>query len=96
MSNDGGRSLLINNTNVIRTENIEVRTFDSFNIKMNVEDNKLNEGASKTLKQLNYSSILFYFILFYFILFYFILFYFILFYFILFYFILFYFILFIN
>ena len=67
VSNDGGGSSLINNTNVIRTENIEVRTLDSFNIKnigfikMDVEDNELNvlKGAIETLKQSNYPSILF-------------------------------------
>jgi FkbM family methyltransferase len=67
VSNDGGGSSLINNTNVLSTENIEVRTLDSFNIKnigfikMDVEDNELNvlKGAVETLKQSNYPKILF-------------------------------------
>jgi FkbM family methyltransferase len=77
VSDDGGGSTLhggssgddsdINNTRVLKTENIEIKTLDRFNItnisfiKMDVEDNELNvlRGGLKTLKNSNYPKILF-------------------------------------
>jgi FkbM family methyltransferase len=73
VSNDGGGSTLHggsgsdSNTNVLKTEIIEVKTLDRFNItnisfiKMDVEDNELNVllGSLNTLKNSNYPKILF-------------------------------------
>ena len=73
VSDDGGGSTLHggsdNNSNnrILKTENIEVKTLDRFNItnisfiKMDVEDNELNvlRGGLKTLKNSNYPKILF-------------------------------------
>jgi FkbM family methyltransferase len=67
VSDDGGGSTLLGSTSVLKTENIEVKTLDRFNItnisfiKMDVEDNELNvlRGGLKTLKNSNYPKILF-------------------------------------
>jgi FkbM family methyltransferase len=69
VSDDGGGSTLHSgsNTNVLKTETIEVKTLDRFNItnisfiKMDVEDNELNVllGSLNTLKNSNYPKILF-------------------------------------
>uniref|UniRef100_A0A6C0JL80 Methyltransferase FkbM domain-containing protein n=1 Tax=viral metagenome TaxID=1070528 RepID=A0A6C0JL80_9ZZZZ len=67
ISNDGGGSSLHANSNILREEEIEVRTLDSFNIenigfiKMDVEDNELYvlHGAVETLEKNNYPPILF-------------------------------------
>jgi len=67
ISNDGGGSSLHASSNVLREEEIEVRTLDSFNIKnigfikMDVEDNELYvlQGAIETLEKNNYPPILF-------------------------------------
>ena len=69
ISVDGGGSTLHidNETNVLNTEEIEVRTLDSFNIenicfiKMDVENNELQVllGSETTLKRSNYPKILF-------------------------------------
>jgi FkbM family methyltransferase len=68
VSNDGGgSSLFANNSNVLKTEQIQINTLDSFNlgnigfIKMDVEENELFvlKGALNTLKQSNYPTILF-------------------------------------
>lgn len=66
---DGGCSSLHNNENknIIKKEEIEVRTLDSFNIinigfiKMDVEDNELEvlKGSCQTLKKSGYPKILF-------------------------------------
>jgi FkbM family methyltransferase len=65
---DGGcSSLHRNNTNNLETEEIEVRTLDSFNIdnigfiKIDVEDNELQtlQFSQKTLEKSNYPKILF-------------------------------------
>jgi FkbM family methyltransferase len=68
VSNDGGGSTLhSNNMNVLKEEEIEIKTLDSLNItnigfiKMDVEDNELFvlKGSIETLKQSNYPIILF-------------------------------------
>jgi len=69
VSNDGGGSSLLpgNDEQVLREENIQVRTLDSFElrnvgfIKMDVENNELNvlRGALDTLRESNYPTILF-------------------------------------
>ena len=68
ISNDGGGSTLhTQNCDVLKTEEIEIKTLDSFNIdnigfvKIDVEDNELQvlEGAQNTLKNSNYPKILF-------------------------------------
>ena len=74
VSDDGGGSTLHGGSGssdskirVLKTENIEVKTLDRFNItnirfiKMDVEDNELNVlmGGLKTLKNSNYPKILF-------------------------------------
>jgi len=74
VSDDGGGSTLHSNTGnntdnhkILKTETIEVKTLDRFNItnisfiKMDVEDNELNvlQGALTTLKNSNYPKILF-------------------------------------
>ena len=73
VSNDGGGSTVICNTNttnnipILDTEKIEIRTLDSFTIenigfiKMDVEENELNVlyGSKDTLKNSNYPKILF-------------------------------------
>jgi FkbM family methyltransferase len=68
ISDDGGGSTLHNNNyNVLNTEEIEIKTLDSFNIdnigfiKIDVEDNELQvlEFAQTTLKNSNYPKILF-------------------------------------
>jgi hypothetical protein len=67
-SNDGGGSSLQTFADpVLAQEQVEVRTLDSYNfqnigfIKMDVEDNELNvlKGATQTIKQNNYPTILF-------------------------------------
>jgi FkbM family methyltransferase len=66
-SDGGGSSLHANNQRVLREEQIEVKTLDSFEIneigfiKMDVEDNELYvlQGAIETLKRSNYPPILF-------------------------------------
>lgn len=69
ISNDGGGSSLFvkNNTPILKTEMIEIRTLDSFNltnvgfIKIDVEENELFvlKGALNTLKFSNYPKIVF-------------------------------------
>ena len=69
VSLDGGGSTLLHsiNNNVLATEQIEIKTLDSFNIdnisfiKMDVEENELNVllSATETLKRSNYPKILF-------------------------------------
>lgn len=69
VSDDGGGSTVHapENTTVLRTEDIQIKTLDSFNlnnigfIKMDVEDNELFvlKGAVKTLHMSNYPKILF-------------------------------------
>ena len=67
-SNDGGGSSLQSFADpVLAQEQVEVRTLDSYNfrnitfIKMDVEDNELNvlKGATQTIKQNNYPTIIF-------------------------------------
>jgi FkbM family methyltransferase len=66
VSLDGGGSTLHHNNNVLQTEEIEVRTLDSFNIdnisfiKMDVENNELQVlmSSETTLKKSNYPKIL--------------------------------------
>jgi FkbM family methyltransferase len=63
----GGSTLHVNNNNVLQTEEIEIRTLDSFNIdnisfiKIDVENNELQVLMSSvdTLKRSNYPKILF-------------------------------------
>ena len=69
VSNDGGGSTIHSpeNTTILRTEDININTLDSFNInnigfiKMDVEDNELFvlKGAVDTLHRSNYPKILF-------------------------------------
>ena len=68
VSNDGGGSTLIKNQSpVLSTETVTIRTLDSLQlknvgfIKMDVEENELNvlKGAVETLKNSNYPTILF-------------------------------------
>jgi FkbM family methyltransferase len=68
VSNDGGGSTLIKNQSpVLSTETVSIRTLDSLGltnigfIKMDVEENELNvlKGAMETLKNSNYPTILF-------------------------------------
>lgn len=69
VSNDGGGSTLHggNHNSVLKTEEIEIKTLDSFNIdnigfiKIDVEDNELQvlEFAQNTLQRSNYPSIIF-------------------------------------
>jgi FkbM family methyltransferase len=63
----GGSTLHTNNNNILQTEEIEVRTLDSFNIdnigfiKIDVEENELQVllSGENTLKMSNYPKILF-------------------------------------
>jgi FkbM family methyltransferase len=63
----GGSTLHTNNNNILQTEEIEVRTLDSFNIdnigfiKIDVEENELQVllSGENTLKRSNYPKILF-------------------------------------
>jgi FkbM family methyltransferase len=63
----GGSTLHTNNNNILKTEEIEVRTLDSFNIdnigfiKIDVEENELQVllSGENTLKMSNYPKILF-------------------------------------
>jgi len=68
VSLDGGGSTLHQNANqIIATEEIQIRTLDSFNlsnigfIKMDVEENEIFvlQGAQNTLKKSNYPTIIF-------------------------------------
>ena len=71
VSDDGGGSTLHSgnsgNNNIVKTETINVKTLDRFNIrnisfiKMDVKDNELNvlQGALNTLKNSNYPKIVF-------------------------------------
>jgi len=67
ISHDGGGSTLHKHDKILTTEEIEIRTLDSFNIdnigfiKIDVEDNELNvlEGSLVTLQKSNYPKILF-------------------------------------
>ena len=67
VSQDGGGSTLHKHNKILATEEIEIRTLDSFNIdnigfiKIDVEDNELNvlEGSLLTLQKSNYPKILF-------------------------------------
>ena len=69
VSDDGGGSTLHGsvNSNILKTETINVKTLDRFNIrnisfiKMDVKDNELNvlQGALNTLKNSNYPKIVF-------------------------------------
>jgi FkbM family methyltransferase len=67
VSLDGGGSTLHANHNILQTEEIEIRTLDSFNldnigfIKIDVEDNELQvlQFSQNTLKKSNYPKILF-------------------------------------
>ena len=69
ISNDGGGSTMHtpNNLSIIKTENIIIKTLDSFNlenislIKIDVENNELHviKGAINTLKKSNYPPIIF-------------------------------------
>jgi len=67
VSLDGGGSSLHSNDNILQTEEIEIRTLDSFNldnigfIKIDVEDNELQvlQFSQNTLKKSNYPKILF-------------------------------------
>jgi FkbM family methyltransferase len=67
VSIDGGGSTLHTNNNILKTEEIEVRTLDSFNIdnigfiKIDVEENELQVllSGENTLKMSNYPKILF-------------------------------------
>jgi len=63
----GGSTLHNNNNNILGTEEIEIKTLDSYNIdnigfiKIDVEDNELNvlKGSVMTLQKSNYPKILF-------------------------------------
>ena len=67
VSDDGGGSTLHSRTNVLRKEEIEIKTLDDFNIsnisfiKMDVEDNEYYVllGSEETLKRSNYPKIIF-------------------------------------
>lgn len=67
VSQDGGGSTLHPTSRVLRTENIEIRTLDSFHldnigfIKMDVEENELYvlQGGVDTLRRSNFPKILF-------------------------------------
>jgi FkbM family methyltransferase len=67
VSLDGGGSTLHTSNNILRTEEIEIKTLDSYNIenigfiKMDVEENELNvlKGSLITLQKSNYPKILF-------------------------------------
>ncbi len=67
VSLDGGGSTLFNKSAILKTEEIEVRTLDSFDIndinfiKIDVEDNELDVlmSSQNTLKRCNYPKILF-------------------------------------
>lgn len=67
VSNDGGGSSIHATQGIIREEEIEIKTLDSYNldnigfIKMDVEENELNvlKGATETLIRSNYPKILF-------------------------------------
>jgi len=63
----GGSTLHPNNNNILQTEEIEIRTLDSFNIdnisfiKIDVENNELQVlmSSEETLRRSNYPKILF-------------------------------------
>ena len=67
VSVDGGGSSLHTNTGILGTEEIEIRTLDSFNIdnigfiKIDIEDNEFQalSGAKNTIIKSNYPKILF-------------------------------------
>lgn len=67
VSKDGGGSSLHSTTNILKTEEVEIKTLDSLNlqnigfIKMDIEGNELYalKGATETLKRSNYPTILF-------------------------------------
>jgi len=67
VSLDGGGSTLHSNNNILRTEQIEIKTLDSYNIenigfiKIDVEENELDvlKGSLITLQKSNYPNILF-------------------------------------
>ena len=67
VSNDGGGSSIHAIQGIMREEEIEIRTLDSYSldnigfIKMDVEENELNvlKGATKTIMRSNYPKILF-------------------------------------
>jgi FkbM family methyltransferase len=67
VSNDGGGSSIHAETGILREEEIEIKTLDSYGIenigfiKMDVEENELNvlKGAIETIKRSNYPKILF-------------------------------------
>jgi FkbM family methyltransferase len=67
VSNDGGGSSLHSTGNILATEQIEIKTLDSLQlrnigfIKMDIEDNELHalKGAVETLRASNYPPILF-------------------------------------
>jgi FkbM family methyltransferase len=67
VSLDGVGSTLHNNNNILRTEQIEIKTLDSYNIenigfiKIDVEENELDvlKGSLITLQKSNYPNILF-------------------------------------
>jgi hypothetical protein len=67
VSNDGGGSSIHSTQDILREEEIEINTLDSYNfdnigfIKMDVEENELDvlKGAKETLIRSNYPKILF-------------------------------------
>jgi hypothetical protein len=67
VSNDGGGSSIHAETGILREEQIEIKTLDSYQIrnigfiKMDVEENELDvlKGATETIIQSNYPKILF-------------------------------------